>query len=71
MIKNTENEIILTKREIEVLKLISQGFTAKEVSLKLYIADTTVIYHKNKIREKFNVKNTAELISKAYELKML
>jgi len=71
MVGNIEDNIFLTERELEVLKLISKGLTVKEIALKLYIAETTVIFHRNNLRKKFKAKNTAELISKAFQYKIL
>ena len=53
-----------TPREAEVLELLIKGFCAKEIANKLFISETTVITHKKNLKEKFNAKNTAELISK-------
>lgn len=55
-----------TPREVEVLELLIKGFCAKEIANKLFISETTVITHKKNLKEKFNAKNTVELISKAY-----
>ena len=52
----------LTTREIEVLKLICQQKTAKEIGESLFISTKTVETHKSKLLEKSGVKNTAGLI---------
>lgn len=70
MVGNVEDNIVLTERELEVLKHISEGFTVKEIASKLYIAETTVIFHRNNLRKKFKARNTAELISKAFKYKI-
>ena len=54
-----------TRREKDVLELLVKGFCAKEIAEKLFISETTVITHKKNLKEKFNARNTAELISKA------
>ena len=53
-----------TRREHDVLELLERGLCAKEIASRLYISETTVITHKKNLKKKFNVKNTAELISK-------
>ena len=63
----SEKDIILTRREKEVLELIADGLTNGEVAEKLFISITTVISHRKNIQEKFKVNNTAMLIRKAYE----
>ena len=58
----------LTRREIEILHLVVKGLGAKEIASQLFISESTVITHKKNLKEKFRAKNTAELISKAYNL---
>ena len=52
----------LTKREKEVLSLITTGITGREIADKLFIADSTVETHRRNLIEKTKVKNTKELI---------
>jgi len=54
-----------TRRELDVLELLEKGFCAKEIANKLFISETTVVTHKKNLKEKFNARNTVELISKA------
>jgi DNA-binding CsgD family transcriptional regulator len=62
----TAHQPALTKREVEVLDLLVKGLCAKEIADSLYISETTVITHKKNLKKKYNVKNTVELISKAF-----
>ncbi|MBS1748703.1 MAG: response regulator transcription factor [Bacteroidetes bacterium] len=55
----------ISRREKEVLKLISEGLTNSEISEKLFISIATVNTHRKSLLEKFNAKNTAILISLA------
>lgn len=57
----------LTKREIEILKLISQAFSNKEIARELFISDQTVSVHRKNIMRKLNVSNIAGLIKIAYD----
>jgi len=52
----------LTKREIEVLKLIVAELTNSEISEKLFISPRTVDTHRQNILQKLNVKNTAGIV---------
>jgi DNA-binding CsgD family transcriptional regulator len=52
---------------MEVLELISRGYTCQEIADKLFISIETVISHRKHLLIKFNVKNTAELIRTAME----
>lgn len=60
--KNNNDIPIITKREKEVLLLIAEGFTNKEIGQKLFISIPTVNSHRKSLLEKFNAKNTAILI---------
>ena len=55
----------LTKRENEVLKLISSGKNNQEVADMLFISTKTVETHKANILEKLGLRNTAELVKYA------
>ncbi len=52
----------LTSREIEVLKLIAQGHTNKEIGEKLFISHRTVDTHRTNLMKKLEVSNIAGLI---------
>lgn len=57
----------LTKREIEILRLISHALSNKEIAKELYISDQTVSVHRKNIMRKLGVSNTAGLIKIAYD----
>jgi DNA-binding CsgD family transcriptional regulator len=55
----------VTEREIDVLKLLAQGFSTTEIATQLGITANTIETHRKKLLEKFEAKNVAELIKKA------
>ena len=59
----------LTSREIEVLKYLSKGYNTKEISEKLFISFNTVETHRKNLLRKFDVKNTASLLSSYYSIR--
>jgi DNA-binding NarL/FixJ family response regulator len=59
---------ILSEREIEILKLISQELTSQEIAGQLHISMRTVENHRTNIFKKLDVKNTAGLIMAANRL---
>ena len=61
----------LTKRELEVLKMIAQEMTNDEIAKSLFISKRTVDTHRQNLLNKLNVKNTAGLIKAAYEFNLL
>ena len=52
----------LTTRQCEVLQLIAEGKSMKEVGSILQISTATVAFHKYRIMEQLQIKTTAELI---------
>lgn len=60
--KNKENEQHLTERERQVLQLIAEGNSNKEIALELGISPKTVSVHRTNIMSKLDVQNTVELI---------
>jgi DNA-binding NarL/FixJ family response regulator len=60
---NTRHE--LTSRQREVLQLLAEGRSMKEVGSVLSLTPRTVAFHKYRIMEQLKVKSTAELIQYA------
>ncbi len=56
----------LTQREKEVLRLIVEGWTTKEIAQKLFIGTCTVETHRLNLLQKLGVKNTASLVREAF-----
>jgi DNA-binding NarL/FixJ family response regulator len=65
------DDIILTRREQEVLKLIADGMTNSEIAQNLFISTTTVDTHRKNLLEKFGAKNTASLIRMAMQMQII
>lgn len=65
--KEEPTEILLTKREKEVLMLIADGMTNNEIAEKLFISSLTVDSHRKNLITKLNARNTASLIKIAIE----
>jgi DNA-binding NarL/FixJ family response regulator len=58
-------QTILTEREIQIVRLITEGLSNREIAERLGISVKTVDTHRGNILEKLNVHNTAELIKYA------
>ncbi|WP_242120052.1 response regulator [Aestuariivivens sediminicola] len=71
MSEHPVSNAVLSKKEHEVLELISKGLTTKEIAVKLYVSSRTIESHRANILKKLNVKNTAELIKKAVKLNLI
>lgn len=61
----------LTKRELEILKLICDGLSSKDISEKLFISINTVETHRKRILLKLNVKNSVGVVKYAMENHMI
>lgn len=61
----------LSKREMEILKLIASEYNNEQISTKLKIAKRTVDSHRQNLLNKLGVKNTAGLINYAYRNKLI
>ncbi|MEO8822426.1 MAG: response regulator transcription factor [Ginsengibacter sp.] len=57
----------LTKREKEILALISEGLTNNQIAEKLFISPLTVDSHRKNLLTKLNANNTASLVRVAIE----
>ncbi len=55
----------LTTRQHEILQLVAEGLSAKEIADQLKISHRTVEFHKTKIMEQLNVHSTTDLIKYA------
>ncbi|PHN00907.1 response regulator [Flavilitoribacter nigricans] len=62
---------VLTKREVEVLKLIASEYSNSEIASQLHISVRTVDTHRRNLLEKLNVKNTAGLVKYAMKENIL
>jgi DNA-binding NarL/FixJ family response regulator len=60
--KTHENELMITRRENSVLKLLAEGFTNLEIAEKLFISPLTVDSHRKNLIVKLQARNTASLI---------
>jgi DNA-binding NarL/FixJ family response regulator len=58
--------ISLSEREIEVIKLISDGFSNKEIAEKIFLSTHTVNTHRKNIMNKLGIKNTAGIVIYAF-----
>jgi DNA-binding NarL/FixJ family response regulator len=60
-----KNDITLTKRETEIIRMISEELTNSEIADRLGISSRTVDTHRRNLLQKLDVKNTAGLVKYA------
>ena len=59
--EKSETEISLSKREVEVLKLIAQEFTTQEIADQLFLSKHTIESYRKNLISKLGVRNLAGL----------
>ncbi len=64
--KETASLEVLSKRENEILQLLSKGLLYKEIAEQLSISTGTVRQHIHRIYEKLHVQNRTEALNKAF-----
>lgn len=52
----------LTTREAEILLLVANGYTNKQIGQQLFISETTVETHRRNLKSKLKIRNTADLV---------
>ena len=61
----------ITKRELQILDLLSRGMSSNEIAAELFISHNTVDFHRRQLLKKTDSKNIADLIGNAYRLGIL
>jgi DNA-binding NarL/FixJ family response regulator len=65
------HDSVLTRRQIEILRLIASGATNKEIASRLFISSATVKRETNAIFAALNVNDRAEAVSAGYKMGLL
>jgi DNA-binding NarL/FixJ family response regulator len=68
--KTNDKASELNERQIEVLRYLLKGLSAKEIAKQIGVARKTVEYHKYKAMKILNIKTTAELIEYSVKNKL-
>ena len=70
-VASNDGQLELTPREMEILKLVSEGRITKEIADSLCVSSRTIETHRVNMMKKLGVQNTAELITKAAKLNLI
>ena len=68
---HSKNKVHLSQRELEILQLIYEGLSNREIADRLFISIRTVTNHRYNLMQKTDSKNTAGLISYGFKAKLL
>ena len=65
------SQLELSKRELEILGLLSQGYSNQEIAAKIFVSLSTVKTHLQNIFEKLDVKRRTQAVEKAKRLNLI
>ena len=72
VLRNQDNaEIVLTRREKEVLEMIAEGLTNGEIAEKLFVSISTVDTHRKNLLAKFEARNVAAMVRMAAQMQLI
>lgn len=69
--KSLLKDLNLTKRETEILQLLCEGLSNKEIADRLFVSERTIIGHKSNLLAKSGCKSTISLLSYAVKNKIV
>ncbi len=64
-LQNEEDVVVLTRRQTEILQLVAQGLSYKEVADQVCLSEHTVKYHMGEILQRLHLKNREQVIAYA------
>lgn len=62
---------LLSEREVEVLKLVAEGFSSREIAGQIFVSTKTVETYRGRFAEKLGLKSRADIVRYALDLGLL
>jgi NarL family two-component system response regulator LiaR len=62
-----QEELGITRRELEILQLIAEGLSNREIAERLYVSENTVKTHSGRVFEKLNAKRRTQAVQRGKE----
>ena len=69
--ENRQRELGITKRELEILELIAQGMSNREIAEKLFVSENTVKTHSSRLLDKLSAKRRTQAVQIAKEMGLI
>ncbi len=69
--KRNQEEVKLTDREVEIIRMIEMDMTTRDIADKLFISERTVETHRKNILHKTNTQTVVGLLKYAYDRKII
>ena len=66
-----DRRIDLSRGEMEILPMIAEGLTSKDIAKRLFLTEQTIKWRRQRLIAKLDAKNTAEMLAKAKEQGLL
>ena len=66
-----ESEIVLTRKEYEVLKRIAEGMTSEQIAAEMGLSYPTIKWYRKRIKAKFQAQTMAQIVKMAMEQGLL
>lgn len=64
-------QLEISKRELEILNLMAQGYSNEEIASKIFVSISTVKTHNQNLFEKLDVKRRTQAVEKAKRLSLI
>jgi DNA-binding CsgD family transcriptional regulator len=64
-------ELGITKRELEILELIAQGMSNREIAVKIFVSENTVKTHSSRLLDKLSAKRRTQAVQIAKEIGLI
>jgi ATP/maltotriose-dependent transcriptional regulator MalT len=65
------DELGITPRELEILQLIAEGLSNKEIAERSFISENTVKTHSSRVFDKLGVKRRVQAVQRGRELRLI
>lgn len=69
--ESKREELGITRREIEILELIAQGMSNREIAQKLFVSENTVKTHSSRVFDKLGAKRRTQAVQLGKELGLI
>lgn len=69
--KERAKDLGITKRELEILELIAQGMSNREIAEKLFVSENTVKTHSSRLFDKLSAKRRTQAVQIGKELGLI
>jgi NarL family two-component system response regulator LiaR len=69
--ESKQEDLGITRRELEVLELIAQGMSNREIAGKLYVSENTIKTHSSRVFDKLGAKRRTQAVQLGKEFGLL